>query len=110
MSNLLKHSNDPDKNVNVNVNSISRQEAGFGDKNIQHIPTFDVNIRVNNHTRNAVLALSKISPENKTASEIVSILVEKYVESLNPQSMEIYQDFVDMLEQKDKLNYKLKNN
>lgn len=109
MSNLLNHSKDPDKNVKIKSNSISRKDAGFGDSINDHLPTFDVNMRVDNHTRNAVLALSKISSEKKTASEIVSLLIENYVEDLNPQSVEIYQDFVNMLEEKDKLNYKLKN-
>ncbi|MVF16007.1 DUF5388 domain-containing protein [Fructilactobacillus sanfranciscensis] len=109
MSNLLDHGNDPDKNVKVNVKSVSRKEAGFGDSDNDLIPTFDVNIRVDNHTRNAILALSKISPDNQTASAVVAKLVESYTENLNPQSLEVYQDFADMLEKKDKLNYKFKN-
>ncbi|WP_282802531.1 DUF5388 domain-containing protein [Secundilactobacillus kimchicus] len=107
MSGLLDHGNNPDKKVNVNVNSLSRKQAGFVDT--ETIPTFDVNMRVDNHTRNAVLALAKTTADKRSASEMVSILIETYLETLNPQSKEIYQDFVDMLENKDKLDYKMKN-
>lgn len=71
--------------------------------------TFDVNMRVDNHTRNAVLALARATADKRTASAMVSILIENYLNSMTPQDLEVYQDFLDMLEQKDKLEHKLKN-
>ena len=72
-------------------------------------PTFDVNMRVDNHTRNAILALARATADKRTASEMVSILIENFLDNMTPQGLEVYQDFLDMLEQKDKLEYKLKN-
>lgn len=113
MSNLLNHGNNdsknPDKNVEVKANIISRKEAGFVDKDIKSIPTFDVNMRIDNHTRNAILALSRATADRRTASEMASILIEQYLDKLNPQTLEVYQDFLEMLEEKDKMEYKLKN-
>lgn len=82
-------------------------------RNIQNsknpVPTFDVNMRVDNHTRNAILALARATADKRTANEMVSILAETFLDKMTPQSLEVYQDFLDMLEQKDKLKYKLKN-
>lgn len=116
MSGLLNHNtdskskNNPDKKVEVKVNSISRAAAGFGDKKQQSdlIPTFDVNMRIDNHARNAVLALAKTTADKRSASEMVTILVEKYLQTMNPQSLEVYQELVTMFEDKDQLSYKLK--
>lgn len=113
MSNLLNHNNDnnkdPDKKVTIKAKQISRSEAGFSNKPSPAVPTFDVNMRVDNHTRNAVLALARATADKRTASEMVSILIESFLDSMTPQGLEVYQDFLDMLEQKDKLEYKLKN-
>ena len=114
MGGLLKHDNDnqvksPDKKVNVNVSSISRKQAGFGEDSAEKIPTFDVNMRVDNHTRNAVLALSKASADKRSASEMVSLMIESYLESLTPQTRDTYDELVSMMETKDKLDYKLKS-
>lgn len=113
MSNLLNHnpgnSKDPDKKVNIKSKQITRNEAGFGDTPSPAVPTFDVNMRVDNHTRNAILALARATADKRTASEMVSILIENFLDKMTPQGLEVYQDFLDMLEQKDKLEYKLKN-
>ena len=58
MSNLLQHKNDDnekkiDKNVDVKTKSISRQDVGFTDIEKDVIPTFDVSVRLDNHSRNA---------------------------------------------------------
>lgn len=92
------------------VKSISRTDAGFGDKKQQSdmLPTFDVNMRIDNHARNAVLALAKTTANKRSVSEMVSILVEEYLRSMNPQSLEVYQELVTMFENKDQLSYKLK--
>lgn len=116
MSGLLQHNSDiennknPDKKVEVKANAISRTAAGFGDSKNQGdlIPTFDVNMRIDNHARNAVLALAKTTADKRSASEMVTILVENYLESMNPQSLDVYQELVTMFESKDQLNYKLK--
>ena len=114
MSGLLKHDNNdqiknPDKKVNVQVSSISRKQAGFGEASVEKIPTFDVNMRVDNHTRNAVLALSKATADKRSASEMVSLMIESYLESLTPQTRDTYDELVSMMETKDKLDYKLKS-
>lgn len=113
MSNLLNHnpgnSTDPDKKVNIKSKQITRNEVGFGDTPSPAVPTFDVNMRVDNHTRNAILALARATADKRTASEMVSILIENFLDKMTPQGLEVYQDFLDMLEQKDKLEYKLKN-
>jgi len=111
MSNLLQHGDgkNPNKKVDIKVKEISRTEAGFVDIPESIIPTFDVNMRVDNHTRNAILALSRATADKRTASEMASILIESYLEKLNPQTLEVYQDFLGMLEDKDKMEYKLKN-
>lgn len=114
MGGLLKHGNDdqvksPDKKVNVNVSSISRKQAGFGEDSVEKIPTFDVNMRVDNHTRNAVLALSKATADKRSASEMVALMIESYLKSLTPQTRDTYDELVSMMETKDKLDYKLKS-
>lgn len=92
---------------------IKLEKVDRANKNIKKcnnsVPTFDVNMRVDNHTRNAVLALARATADKRTASEMVSILIENFLDGMTPQGLEVYQDFLDMLEQKDKLEYKLKN-
>lgn len=70
MSNLLQHKNDDnekkiDKNVDVKTKSISRQDVGFTDIEKDVIPTFDVSVRLDNHSRNALMALAKTTAEKK---------------------------------------------
>lgn len=100
--------NDPDKHVEVKTKSLSREEVGFTDSQEDLIPTFDVNMRLDNHTRNAVLALAKASADKRTASEMVSILVENYLKDSSERTKEIYNDLLNMYEERDKLSYKLK--
>ena len=88
---------------------IKLEKVDRANKSNNPVPTFDVNMRVDNHTRNAVLALARATADKRTASEMVSILIESFLDSMTPQGLEVYQDFLDMLEQKDKLEYKLKN-
>lgn len=108
MSSLLNHSGtNPDKNVDIKVKSVSRQEAGFASSETP-LPTFDVNMRIDNHSRNAVLALAKITADKRSASEMVSILVEEYLKELNPKAMESYTELVDAFEEKDKITFNLK--
>lgn len=40
---------------------------------------------------------------------MVSILVESFLDNMTPSKLKIYQDFLDVLEKKDRLGYKLKN-
>ena len=40
---------------------------------------------------------------------MVSILVESFLDNMTPSKLKIYQDFLDVLEKKDSLGYKLKN-
>ena len=84
--------------INTNINNSK-----------QSVPTFDVNMRVDNHTRNAVLALARATADKRIASEMVSILVESFLDNMTPSKLKIYQDFLDVLEKKDRLGYKLKN-
>lgn len=92
---------------------IKLEKIDQANRNVQNskntAPTFDVNMRVDNHTRNAILALARATADKRTASEMVSILIENFLDKMTPQGLEVYQDFLDMLEQKDKLEYKLKN-
>lgn len=106
MSKLLNHNDNPDKKVNVSVQSISRKDVGFVDNT--SIPTFDVNMRIDNHTRNAVLSLAKATADRRSATEMVSILIETYLETMTSQDKEVYNEFIDIFENKDKLVYKMK--
>lgn len=109
MSDLLNHSKNPDKGVNVKAKSISRKDAGFGNTpDVPVYPTYDVNMRLDNHARNSVLALAKATADKRTASEMMAILVEAYADNLEPQTEEIYQNFLKMFEEKDRLESKLK--
>ncbi|MEO3669622.1 DUF5388 domain-containing protein [Lactiplantibacillus plantarum] len=115
MSNLLNHGENPDKKrenpdkrVEVSAATVSRSAAGFGQDTANVIPTFDVNMRLDNHARNAILSLAKTTADKRTASEMVTILIENYVSSLNPKTLDTYEELLDMLETKDSLNYKLK--
>ncbi|WP_076657697.1 DUF5388 domain-containing protein [Lactiplantibacillus plantarum] len=115
MSGLLNHGDNtdkkrenPDKKVEVSAATVSRSAAGFGHDSSDVIPTFDVNMRLDNHARNAILALAKTTADKRTAAEMVTILIENYVSSLNPKTMDTYEELLNMLETKDSLNYKLK--
>lgn len=117
MAGLLNHDKDkvaknPDKNVDVKATQVTREEAGFTDnessKDTEFIPTFDVNMRIDNHTRNAVLALSRATAEKRTASEMVSILIEEYLKDTSTRTQDIYREFINAFEEKDRIMYKLK--
>ena len=92
---------------------IKLEKIAQANRNVQNsknpVPTFDVNMRVDNHTRNAILALARATANKRTASKMVSVLIENFLDKMTPQDLKVYQDFLDMLEQKDKLEYKLKN-
>ncbi|WP_459783054.1 DUF5388 domain-containing protein, partial [Pediococcus ethanolidurans] len=45
----------------------------------------------------------------RSASEMVSLMIENYLESLTPQTRDTYDELVSMMETKDKLDYKLKS-
>ncbi|WP_034994708.1 DUF5388 domain-containing protein [Liquorilactobacillus vini] len=113
MSSLLNHKNDNtkkiDKNVEVKTKSITRAEAGFTDVQKDVIPTFDVSVRLDNHARNALLALAKTTAEKRTISEMLSIMIESYSKSLSENTMSAYNEYLEALEEKDKLAYRLKN-
>ena len=118
MAGLLNHDKDkiaknPDKNVDVKATQVTREEAGFTDnessKDTEFIPTFDVNMRMDKHTRNAVLALSKATAEKRTASEMVAILIEDYLKNASNRTKDIFNEFLNTFEEKDKLLYKLKS-
>ncbi|MBT1150925.1 hypothetical protein DIS15_12320 [Levilactobacillus brevis] len=78
MADLLNHGKKKNKDVSVKVNTVTRQQAGFGDStnSEEEIANFDVNMRVSNHVRNSVLSLSKVIEGKKTASDVISILVD----------------------------------
>nr|WP_252895204.1 DUF5388 domain-containing protein [Liquorilactobacillus satsumensis] len=67
MSGLLQHNNNSekriDKNVEVKTKQISRADVGFTDIEKDVIPTFDVSVRLDNHARNALMALAKTTAE-----------------------------------------------
>lgn len=112
MSGLLKHNDSEkriDKNVDVKVKQISREDVGFTDIEKDVIPTFDVSVRLDNHARNALLALAKITAEKRSISEMLSIMIEDYSKKLNDNTINAYRDYLNALEEKDKLAYKLKS-
>lgn len=109
MSSILKHkSKNPDKNVSVKAKSVSRKEAGFGEEK-KEVVNFDVSVRMNNHTRNALLTLAKIKGSNVSSSSVISDLVDQYVEKMSPQDFKIYKEILNTFELKDELSAKLKS-
>jgi hypothetical protein len=105
---MLNHSKNknPDKNVKVNVQSVTRSEAGFTDNDEPQVPTFDVSMRISNHTRNAILALSKI--EDSNANGTIADVMDEYVKKLDNQQLHAYHELFNTFEQKDLLMSKLK--
>ena len=114
MAGLLNHKSDNiskkiDKNVEVKTKAITREEVGFTDVQKEVIPTFDVSVRLDNHARNALLALAKTTAEKRTVSEMLSIMIESYSKNLSDNTLAAFSEYLEALEEKDKLSFKLKN-
>ena len=111
---MLGNKNEMDRNNNYLINGkVELEKISTNiDNRIQKVPalpTFDVNMRVENHTRNAILALARVNADQKTANEMAAILIANFLDKMTPQDLKAYQDFFNVLEQKDELECKLKN-
>lgn len=110
MADLLNHGKKKNKDVSVKVNTVTRQQAGFGDStnSEEEIANFDVNMRVSNHVRNSVLSLSKVIEGKKIASDVISILVDSYVGKMDQRTRKAYEQVVNVMEAKDYIDHSLK--
>lgn len=90
----------------LNLNSLKT------DNNIQNPEpnriTEAVNIRVDNHIRNKITALSIIG-YGETQKEVTDIIINDFINKLNREELKRYEDLINIYEDKDVAKWRKKN-
>lgn len=104
---LTTHKNKPKKPLEAAERVKVKDQVDRADVVKDEVPkaenksvTFPVNIRVDNHIRNQVTAFINVGIEGNMKA-LVSHMIEREIESLDPSQLSRFEKMVEILEEKD---------